>query len=57
VAKSGGLSSLIAGKPGLYYYYCANHALVNKDWHSAQAFKAASKYPIPMEGFILVVEK
>lgn len=69
MAKSRGLSSVIAGKPGgetitiifskpgLYYYYCANHALVNKDWHRVQAFKQASEYPIPMEGFILVVGK
>jgi hypothetical protein len=39
----------------LYYYYCANHALINKDWHRVQAFKESSEYPIPMEGFILVV--
>jgi len=49
--------TIIFSKPGLYYYYCANHALVNKDWHRAQAFKQASEYPIPMEGFILVVGK
>ena len=49
--------TIIFNKPGLYYYYCANHSLVNKDWHRAQAFKQASEYPIPMEGFILVVGK
>jgi plastocyanin len=49
--------TIIFSKPGLYYFYCANHALINKDWHRAQAFKLASEYPIPMEGFILVVGK
>jgi plastocyanin len=49
--------TIIFSKPGLYYFYCANHALINKDWHRAQAFKQASEYPIPMEGFILVVGK
>lgn len=47
--------TLIFSKPGLYYYYCANHSLVNKDWHRAQAFKLASEFPVPMEGFILVM--
>ncbi len=47
--------TLIFNKPGLYYYYCTNHALVNKDWHRAQAFKQTSEYPIPMEGFLLVI--
>lgn len=43
--------------PGLYYYYCPNHAVITKAWHRAEAFKAASEYPIPMEGFVLVVGK
>ena len=43
--------------PGLYYYYCPNHAVIDKAWHRAAAFKAASEYPIPMEGFVLVVGK
>jgi len=49
--------TIIFSTPGLYYFYCANHSLINKDWHRAQAFKQASEYPIPMEGFILVVGK
>jgi len=55
--QGGETITIIFNKPGWYYYYCANHALVNKDWHRAQAFKQASDYPIPMEGFILVVGK
>jgi plastocyanin len=43
--------------PGLYYYYCPNHAVVDKSWHRVSAFKAASEYPVPMEGFVLVVGK
>lgn len=49
--------TLVLNKPGLYYFYCENHALVNESWHRVQAFKQASEYPIPMEGFILVVGK
>jgi plastocyanin len=41
--------------PGLYYYYCRNHDLVDPHTHRAQALPKASEYPIPMEGFVLVV--
>ncbi len=41
--------------PGLYYYYCRVHADPNSQWHRAQAHKDASEFPIPMEGFVLVV--
>jgi plastocyanin len=41
--------------PGLYYYYCSAHADVNMQWHRVQAHPNASEYPIPMEGFLLVV--
>ncbi len=43
--------------PGLYYYYCPNHAVVEQSWHQTSAFKAASEYPIPMEDFVLVIGK
>jgi plastocyanin len=46
---------LTFNKPGLYYYYCTIHASVNSTWHRAQASTHASLFPIPMEGFILVV--
>jgi plastocyanin len=46
--------TVIFSKPGLYYYYCPNHAHIDAATHRAEAFKLASEYPIPMEGFILV---
>lgn len=52
---SGETKALTFNKPGLYYYYCTIHASVNSTWQRAQAFTHASLYPIPMEGFILVV--
>ncbi len=41
--------------PGLYYYYCKNHVDIDSATHRAQATAMASEYPLPMEGFILVV--
>jgi plastocyanin len=46
--------TVIFSKPGLYYYYCVNHAHIDAATRRAEAFKGASEYPIPMEGFILV---
>jgi plastocyanin len=48
--------AVIFSKPGLYYYYCVNHARVDAATHRAEAFKLASEYPIPMEGFVLVTD-
>jgi len=48
--------AVIFSKPGLYYYYCPNHAHIDAATHRAEAFKLASEYPIPMEGFILVTD-
>ena len=47
--------TLIFNTPGLYYYYCATHAQIDATWHRALALKSASEYPVPMEGFVLVV--
>ena len=41
--------------PGLYYYYCKNHVDIEPVTHRAEAITMASEYPLPMEGFILVV--
>jgi len=41
--------------PGLYYYYCKNHVDIDPGTHRAQAIPMASEYPLPMEGFVLVV--
>ena len=48
--------AVIFSKPGLYYYYCVNHAHIDAATHRAVAFKMASEYPIPMEGFVLVTD-
>jgi plastocyanin len=52
--SGGDTIAVIFSKPGLYYYYCVNHAHIDAATHRAEAFKLASEYPIPMEGFILV---
>ncbi|MDQ2716351.1 MAG: hypothetical protein M3Z08_15715 [Chloroflexota bacterium] len=41
--------------PGLYYYYCRNHDRINETSYRAEALMKASEYPLPMEGFVLVV--
>jgi len=48
--------TVIFSKPGLYYYYCVNHAHIDAATYCAEAFKSASEYPIPMEGFIFVTD-
>lgn len=47
--------NLLFRTPGLYYYYCANHTRINTTLHRVEALPVASEYPIPMEGFVLVV--
>ena len=52
----GGASiSVLFDAPGLYYYYCRNHDQVDPLTHRARALPMASEYPIPMEGFVLVI--
>lgn len=46
--------TILFSKPGLYYYYCRNHDLVDSTFNRAVALPMASEYPIPMEGFVLV---
>lgn len=41
--------------PGLYYYYCATHADLDPVAHRAIPHIDSSEYPIPMDGFVLVV--
>jgi plastocyanin len=53
---SGGATvTILFNVPGLYYYYCRNHDQVDPLTHRAQAKPVASEYPIPMEGFVLVL--
>ncbi len=52
--SKGGATSFEFATPGLYYYYCSVHAVVNEKWHRALAMQDASEAPIPMAGFILV---
>ena len=47
--------NLLFSIPGLYYYYCTNHARINATLHRAEALAGASEFPIAMEGFVLVV--
>ena len=47
--------SIAFNTPGLYYYYCFTHAEINPIYLRAYASKMASDFPLPMEGFVLVV--
>jgi plastocyanin len=51
----GATVTVLFDTPGLYYYYCRNHDLVDPLTHRARALPKASEYPIPMEGFVLVM--
>lgn len=46
--------TVLFSKPGLYYYYCRNHDIIDPASNRAVALPMASEYPIPMEGFVLV---
>jgi plastocyanin len=47
--------TILFNTPGLYYYYCRNHDRIDAATSRAQALTKASEYPLPMEGFVLVV--
>lgn len=51
----GATVTVLFNTPGLYYYYCRNHDLVDPLTHRSKALPMASEYPIPMEGFVLVL--
>jgi plastocyanin len=46
--------SITFTQPGLYYYFCFTHALVDPNLLRVYARDFASEYPVPMEGFVLV---
>ena len=51
----GATVTVLFDTPGLYYYYCRNHDQVDPIAQRALALPKASEYPIPMEGFVLVM--
>lgn len=51
----GAFSTILFHTPGLYYYYCRNHDTVDPVDHRVTVLAMASEFPIPMEGFVLVV--
>lgn len=52
----GGTSvTVIFNKPGLYYYYCRAHDHFDPSSYRALALTKGSDYPLPMDGFVLVV--
>jgi plastocyanin len=51
---AGKSSSFRFTKPGIYPYYCLDHATYNPNLRRAVARKEADLYPIAMEGLIMV---
>ncbi|GAC1564954.1 MAG: hypothetical protein NVS3B14_01150 [Ktedonobacteraceae bacterium] len=51
----GEFTTVLFNTPGLYYYYCRNHDQVDPGDFRVFPLVAASEFPIPMEGFVLVV--
>lgn len=51
----GEFTTILFHTPGLYYYYCRNHDYVDPVDHRVTALAMASEFPVPMEGFVLVV--
>ncbi len=54
-APGGDFVTILFHTPGLYYYYCRNHDQVDPIDNRAYPLAMASEFPIPMEGFVLVV--
>ncbi len=51
---AGKSSSFKFSKPGIYLYYCLDHATYNTKLHRAVARKEADAFPIAMEGLVVV---
>ncbi len=47
--------TILFNTPGLYYYYCRNHDRIDATTNRALPLTKASEYPLPMEGFVLVI--
>jgi plastocyanin len=54
VHPPGKSTSLTFTKPGVYPYYCVDHATYNPTLHRVVARKETDKYPLAMEGVIVV---
>lgn len=54
-APGGHFVTVLFHTPGLYYYYCRNHASVDPVDHRVTALAMAPEFLVPMEGFVLVV--
>lgn len=54
----GQTEGLVFPAPGLYYYFCSEHATVDPVTHRARPIEVGqeqpTEYPIPMEGFVFV---
>lgn len=51
----GEFTTVLFDTPGLYYYYSRNHDQVDPGDQRVVALNTVSEFPIPMEGFVLVV--
>lgn len=51
----GASTTVLFDTPGLYYYHCRNHTEIDPLTNRAQALPMSSEYPVPMEGFVLVL--
>ena len=51
----GGSVTVTFDTPGLYYYYCRNHDHFDPSTYRALVLTKASEFPLPMEGFVLVL--
>jgi plastocyanin len=51
---NGGSTTIAFATPGLYYYYCTDHADFDPFLQRDRAHPDANIFPIPMEGFVLV---
>ena len=51
----GDFATILFPTPGLYYYYCRNHDYVDPLDNRVYPLAMTSEFPIPMEGFVLVV--
>ena len=53
ILQPGAQSTLVLQQPGVYYYYCGIHVLLNSQGR-ASAMPSMRPYPLPMDGVIYV---